>query len=220
LTHPQTDHYTGLIDVFKRYEVEYFITTGLDSGAQGFQALKDVVGSNGVRVINPTAGMKIRSDLIYLDILWPSKEYTLANMMEKVAVGEGSQGNVLGMKTTKIDPNNFSVVVNLSYGNFDALLTGDIGPEVTEDILKTNKIRDVEYIKIPHHGSKNGLTKELLEMATPEVGVISSGRGNSYGHPHKEIIKMLNEENITVLRTDEVGNVIVESDGEKWWIGY
>ncbi len=80
-------------------------------------------------------------------------------------------------------------------GEFEALLTGDIGPAVIEDIIAEGLVRDVEYIKTPHHGSKNGLTKKLLEASTPEIAVISVGK-NPWGHPHQEVIEILSERDI------------------------
>ena len=97
-------------------------------------------------------------------------------------------------------------------------MTGDLSPKATQQILERGLIKDVDYIKIPHHGSKNGLTLELLETSKPEIAVISVGRKNSYGHPHKEVLEMLASYGLRVLRTDEVGNVEIISDGKKWWI--
>jgi len=210
LTHPQLDHFGGLSEVFKRFQVERFVATSLDSGSQAYQALISMVGGSGVEVLNPTTGMVIRSGLLYLDIVWPSDDF-------QIAAGGVSWSNILGAFTTKKDPNDFSVVANLRLGEFDALLTGDIGPQVISKIIQTGKVRDVEYIKIPHHGSKNGLTKELLNAAIPEVAVISVGK-NSFGHPHKEILDLLKEYDIQVKRTDENGDVEVISDGKSWWI--
>ena len=221
LTHPQKDHYMGLIEVFERYDVQLFITTGLDSSAQEYEVLKSLVTGKGVRVVNPESGMKIGYDLIYLDILHPSKEFLAKNLTSQVAELTpprwNEQDNVLGAFTSKKDPNDFSIVSILSFGEFDALLTGDIGPDVTGDILKKGLIKDVDYLKVPHHGSKNGLTQDLLEKVSPQVAVISSGKNNSYGHPHKEVLKMLEEMEVKVLRTDGKGDVKITTDGEKWW---
>jgi beta-lactamase superfamily II metal-dependent hydrolase len=169
-----------------------------------------MVGGSGVEVLNPTTGMVIMSGLLYLDIVWPSDDF-------QIAAGGVSGGNILGAFTTKKDPNDFSIVANLRLGEFDALLTGDISPQVISKIIQTGKVRDVEYIKIPHHGSKNGLTKELLDAATPEVAIISVGK-NSFGHPHREILDLLKEYDIQTKRTDEDGDVEVLSDGKSWWI--
>jgi competence protein ComEC len=190
LTHPQLDHFGGLSEVFKRFQVERFVATGLDSSSQAYQALISMVGGSGVQVVNPTTGMVIRSGSLYLDIVWPTSDF-------QVAAGGVSKGNILGAFTTKKDPNDFSVVANLRLGDFDALLTGDIGPQVISEIIQTGKVRDVEYIKVPHHGSKNG---------------------NSFGHPHKEILDLLKEYGVQTKRTDENGDVEVVSDGKSWWI--
>lgn len=210
LTHPQLDHFGGLSEVLKRFQVEHFVATSLDSSSQAYQALISMVGGSGIQVVNPTTGMVIRSGLLYLDIVWPTSDF-------QVAAGDVSGGNILGAFTSKKDPNDFSIVANLRLGEFDALLTGDIDPKIISEIIQTGKIREVEYIKIPHHGSKNGLTKELLDIASPEVAVISVGK-NSFGHPHKETLNLLEEYGIQVKRTDENGDVEVISDGKSWWI--
>ena len=210
LTHPQLDHFGGLSEVFKRFQVERFVATSLDSSSQSYKALISMVGGKGIEVVNPTAGMVIRSGLLYLDIVWPSSDF-------QVAEGGTLGSNVLVAFTSKKDPNDFSVVANLRLGEFDALLTGDIGPRIIGEMIKTGRVHDVEYIKVPHHGSKNGLTKDLLEIALPEVAVISVGK-NSYGHPNQETLDMLTEYNIQIERTDESGDVEVTSDGKSWWV--
>lgn len=211
LTHPQTDHFKGLIEVFRRYDVGVFIATPLDSSTPEYKVLKNVVGGSGLKVINPTTGMVIRSGLLYLDIIYPNTELLTLEPTE-------TRGGVLGAFTSSRDPNEFSVVAILRLGEFDALLVGDIGTGVIDQVLATGLVGDVEYVKIPHHGSKNGLTRELLEVTTPEVAVISVGKGNRYGHPHKEVIEVLNERDIRILRTDKDGEIEVVTDGKSWWI--
>lgn len=211
LTHPQTDHFKGLIEVFRRYDVKVFIATPLDSSTPEYKVLKSVVGGSGAKVVNPTTGMVIRSGLLYLDMLYPNAEVL---SVEPAETGEG----VLGAFTSNRDPNDFSVVAVLRLGEFDALLTGDIRPGVIDEVLATGLVGDVEYIKIPHHGSKNGLTRELLDVSTPEVAVISVGAKNHYGHPHEEILKILSERDIRMLRTDKDGEIEVVTDGKSWWI--
>jgi len=221
-THPQKDHFMGLIAVLKRYEVQTFMATALDSSTQDWKALKSEVGSRGVRVFNSVSGQKLRIGLIHLDILWPSGEFLSENLTpnSNLTAGESANGSnaVLGAFTSKRDPNDFSIVAILSYKDFDALLTGDVSPLQERKIVGSGMVRSVEYIKVPHHGSKNGLTKDFLDAASPDVAVISVGKNNSYGHPHEEILKMLNDKKIKILRTDEMGDVVVETDGKEVWI--
>src|SRR3989344_5739703 len=210
LTHPQLDHYGGLIEVFRRYSVDTFLANGLDSGASSYQALKNAVGGSGVRVVTPKEDMVLRIGMIYLDILSPSQSLLTQEAPD-------SQANILGAFSSKKDPNDFSVVAIMRLGEFDALLTGDIGPSEIPEILAGGKVRDVEYIKVPHHGSKNGLTHKLLDASSPEIGVISVGK-NSYGHPNEETLKMLKEKGVRTLRTDEEGDIEIITDGNKWWV--
>ncbi len=209
LTHPQVDHYGGLIEVFTRYHVDTFVANGLDSGASSYQALKKAVGGSGARVVNPREGLVLRVGLIYLDILSPSQSLLTQEASD-------SEANVLGAYTSTRDANDFSVVAILRLGEFDALLTGDIGPTEIPEILALGKVKDVEYIKIPHHGSKNGLTLELLEASSPETAVISVGK-NSYGFPSEEVLQMLEEAKVRTLRTDTEGDIEVVSDGLSFW---
>jgi competence protein ComEC len=210
LTHPEADHLTGLIEVFKRYRVKTLVATPLDASSQGYQVLKNIVGGSGTRVVNPTSGMVIRLGLLYLDIVYPAnKNLGLTNPF--------INNDVLGAFSSNQSPNDFSIVANLRLGEFDALLTGDIGPKVINDVLATGKIRDIDYIKIPHHGSKNGLTKELLEASVPEIAVISVGK-NPWGHPHKEVLELLERYGLDIYRTDEHGNIEVVTNGKIWWV--
>lgn len=218
LSHPQTDHFGGLLEVLKRYDVGAFISSGLDSGSQEYSLLKSIVGGRGIRVINPTSGMVIRLGMIYLDILHPSEEFLSVN---STSLSTREEENVLGAYTSSRDPNEFSVVVILRLGEFEALFTGDIGPK-TSDLLAEQLVpgdsQRVEYIKIPHHGSKNGITGKLLDVIEPDVAVISVGEKNRYGHPHEEVIKLLKDRGIRILRTDKEGNIVIESDGSSMWL--
>ena len=214
MTHPEKDHYYGLIDVFKSYDVSYFITSGLDSVSQDYQVLKREVGSSGATVLRVRSDQSIRIGLMHLDILHPSEEYIAGNSSENSA-------QVLGAFTTLKNKNDFSIVAGLSFGEFDALLTGDIEDNVSDMIageLTLRTKREWEYIKVPHHGSKNGLSQKLLDVVNPKLAIISSGKNNSYGHQHEEVLKLFIDKNIKILRTDERGDVAVETDGKSYWL--
>lgn len=218
LSHPQLDHLGGLVEVLKRYSVETFVASALDSDSQEYKALKNEIRAKSVSIINPTTGLAIDVGVIHLDIVWPSHQFLKENGAELMA---HTNEAVLGAFTSSRNTNEFSVVANLSFGEFDALLTSDIGPAVMDNVvgqLVLSDSRSIEYIKVPHHGSKNGLTKELIDVTVPEIAIISVGAKNSYGHPHEVILKILSERDIKILRTDEVGDVVVVTDGKKWWL--
>lgn len=110
------------------------------------------------------------------------------------------------------DANETSLVVQLSYGSFSLLLTGDVEKEGEEELiafLKEQGIGDITVLKTAHHGSGRATSQALLAQVQPAVAVISCGRNNSYGHPHEETLSRLAEAGTRVYRTDESGTVTV-----------
>lgn len=208
LTNPDFDHYGGLIEVFKRYEVHTLLANSNDKSSSEYGVLKSLVGGSATTVIYPKEGMVMRSGEIQLDILWPTDFYYLAQ------ADLDQDKKVLGSSSVQNKPNNFSIVTHLKFGEFDALLTGDIEEEtsdvIADKIAKDKQNTTFEYIKVPHHGSTNGLTKKLLDTVKPQIAVISAGKNNSYGHPRAEIIDMLSKSGAKIRRTDLEGDVVIE----------
>ena len=218
LTHPQADHFFGLIDVFGKYKVETFVVTELRSDTPEFRVLEEVVGGSDSLVIRPKRGMSMRLGLIYLDILYPSESFLSANFDNSNDVNIVSdEEKSFGTKTSSRNANDFSVVFAMRYKDFNALITGDIGPDVMDEVLKED-IPKAKYLQVPHHGSKNGLTNELLDIVDPMVAVISAGRNNRHGHPHGEVLEMLGKRGVRIFRTDEMGDVVVSTDGERVFV--
>lgn len=214
LTHPQKDHYQGLIEVLRRYQVDNFLYHGLDSSNEGYRVLKNEVGSRGIKVIPALTGTTIRLGLISLDVVHPSEDFL---SRQAVRLSTGQAADAMAVYSSEKDPNNFSIVAKLSFGEFKAVLTGDLSPEVGDQLAQSSSLETVNYLKVPHHGSKNGLTQTLLEKINPKVAVISVGKDNSYGHPNQEIIDMLVSHGVKILRTDQLGDIEIESDGNTWW---
>ena len=193
LTHPEADHYTGLIEVFKKYKVNYFGQNNTISISQGYGVLEKVVGGSATQDLKLSKGVGLGVGMIYLDILNPVDGYK----------------NLLTNKQTS-GTNDNGVVVLLTYAQFKALFTADVENEVSGELSENVKIQNLDYIKVNHHGSKNGLSEKLLQAGMPKTAVISVGEKNSYGHPHMEILEMLTKYNVNILRTDEMGNVDYE----------
>jgi len=222
LTHPQADHYTGLISVIERYKVGNILANSLDSGNQSYEVLKKSILSHGVDVVNPVAGMGIRYNMIYIDILHPTERF----LAENLAIKEGdfaylnTQPNVLGASDSKLDPNEFSIVALMRFGSFKFLFTGDTSARVLDTLgttLSENGESSINYIKIPHHGSKTALSEEFYNSIDIDMAAIPVGR-NSYGHPNEEILKLLKDKGIKVYRTDQDGDIVTVTDGKKMWV--
>jgi len=105
----------------------------------------------------------------------------------------------------------------LTYGSFDVMLTADVDQGVEDEELATGLLKKTEVLKVPHHGSKTGMTERWLGIISPQLAIISVGR-NNYGHPSSEAMDLLSSKQIRVLRTDVNGDVEVVSDGKRWWV--
>ena len=122
----------------------------------------------------------------------------------------------LGAATFKVlsvanveDLNNDSIVLEFINGNDKVLLMGDAEKEIESNLNPG----DVDLIKVGHHGSHSSSTRDFLNRVTPEYAVITCGKDNKYGHPHKETMDTLKDMNIEVHRSDECGNIIFKSTG-------
>jgi competence protein ComEC len=108
--------------------------------------------------------------------------------------------------------NNTSLVLKIEsrYGSF--LFTGDIEDEAEEDITHLQKWLRSNVMKVPHHGGRTSLNQAFLEAVSPGIAVISSGRDNSFGHPHQETLSALS--GTQIFRTDWDGAVKAEAAPE------
>jgi competence protein ComEC len=93
-------------------------------------------------------------------------------------------------------------------GETAVLFTGDIEQEAEERLAETGALAS-EILKVPHHGSKGSLSERFLHAVDPQLGVVSAGHYNSYGHPAPAMLDLYRRLNIEVLRTDRHGAVTI-----------
>ncbi|MHB9034531.1 MAG: ComEC/Rec2 family competence protein [Anaerolineae bacterium] len=115
------------------------------------------------------------------------------------------------------DDNNHSIVLRISHGFIDFLLTGDIEAEAEQAILASGAALESEILKVAHHGSATSSGSQFLSVVQPEVAVISVG-ANPYGHPSPEVLQRLAAVSAQVMRTDLKGNIEIITDGESYQI--
>ena len=114
-----------------------------------------------------------------------------------------------------IEPGNgASLVLDLSYGDFHMLLTGDVEGKGEESLCENDRLRPYDVLKAAHHGSRNSGTEEFLQITQPSIALISAGVDNRYGHPHTETLERLGEAGCRVYSTQENGMLTVWTDGE------
>ena len=109
--------------------------------------------------------------------------------------------------------NDDSVVLEAVYGDVAILLPGDITAQVERAILPQLTPARLRVLKVAHHGSRTSTSRELVEAWRPQVALISVGRGNTFGHPAREVVERLERAGARVLRTDHDGQITLETDG-------
>ncbi|MFA6415905.1 MAG: ComEC/Rec2 family competence protein [Candidatus Paceibacterota bacterium] len=118
--------------------------------------------------------------------------------------------------TTNKKDNVDSLVARLSYGSTTFLLTGDsVSKEETDEINKLGDYLQADVLKVSHHGSRTSTSGNFLVRVRPPYAVISVGADNRYGHPTAETLERLKKIGAEILRTDEQGTIVFESDGQK-----
>jgi competence protein ComEC len=110
--------------------------------------------------------------------------------------------------------NDDSVVVEVRFGNVSLLLAGDAEASAEAGVARLLEPAGVRVMLAPHHGSATSSSRPLLEAAAPDLAVISAGRGNRYGHPHRAVLERYRAVGAHILRTDSDGAVMLRTDGQ------
>ncbi len=194
LSHHHVDHYGGMADVVRAFRPRFFLASSSAHTSPHYLKLLELVRDQRISALQPQATpRRLELGSVVLTVLPQAPE----------------------------DPgeeNNNSVGVRLQYGQFSVLFPGDA--EQTERLWWEKNAptlcADCCILKLAHHGSRNGTDAPWLDLVRPQLGVASMGRSNVFGHPHPETVALLAEHRIPLLRTDQDGTVVIESDGRTW----
>lgn len=129
-----------------------------------------------------------------------------------ISLGEEQEFMLFAPLGQHADPNEQGLTVLAASGDFEVLLTGDMGGAVEQLLLEHADLPDVELLVVGHHGSRYSTTAELLEEIRPDAAVISVGADNRYGHPAAETLERLEACGADIFRTDLQGTVVIRSD--------
>ena len=189
-THPHEDHIGGLDTVIDSFDFESIYMPKVSHTTQTFKDVLLAVSKKEKKVSTAGKGVSI-----------PTSGFTAVFMEPSRGVYE--------------DLNHYSAVLKISYGSTSFLLMGDAEAINEKDMQKNfpASMLKADLIKIGHHGSRSSSTKEFLEKVKPTYGVITVGAKNDYGHPHKEILSLMNELKIKCYRTDLNGTIQARSNG-------
>lgn len=188
-THADADHIGGMADLVDHFPVGRFIEGNDTSDSEVFAQLEKDIAARHVPTIYARAG-----DII--EGFGPAKIRLL--------------GPVPGFTD-----NNGSVVIEIDHEQINLLLMGDLEQPGEQKLEAIGAIRDVEVLKVGHHGSRTATGAALLGKSKPELALISVGARNRFGHPSPEAIERLDHARSQILRTDRLGAVWLHSNGKR-----
>jgi competence protein ComEC len=189
-THPHHDHIGGMDKIIKTFHIGSFYMSNTSYHTKHYNNLLKALKRTHTPLHLIEVGMSISLER-YVDI------------------------RIIGpLKKEYEDLNNQSIIIKIKHGKNRFLLMGDAGVEAEKDLIKHKSKLKANVLKVGHHGADTSTSKEFLEKVKPDYAVISVGRKNRYGFPDQSILKRLNEHHIAVYRTDQLGTIIVGSNGK------
>jgi competence protein ComEC len=190
-THPHEDHIGGLLSVLDSFPVSKVWDSGHNLGTMTQRKFLESVKKSRSKFEVVSAGLSQKIGDVMIQVIAPADSHRRSD-----------------------DANSSSVIIHVMWKNISFLLTGDAEHK---DSKMIDRYPRSTVLKISHHGSRNGTTRSLLQRIQPRVAVVSYGESNSYGHPHKEVLNLLEEFNVKLYSTVE-GSIVLKSNGENFSI--
>jgi competence protein ComEC len=183
VTHEQSDHAGGIEELLGRFPVAQLAYARLSRRLRG-----DAVAA-GATPVRVAKGAALRAGRLRIEVLWPPRE-------------------LLSVPLSGDDPNTQALVLLVRWRDFSMLLTADAEAEAVPI-----DPGPVDVLKVAHHGSDDAGLDELLDRLAPQLAVISVGAGNPYGHPTPGTLAALEAHDVTTLRTDRDGTIVLDVAG-------
>lgn len=194
VSHCDSDHVSGICDLMEACEkgeftIKHLVVADTSKEDENYKALVEAAEKIGITVMKLKRGDRLKEGELKIECIHPTYEYNTESA------------------------NDASLVLSLTYGEFDMLFSGDVEAEGEEFMLDAMENKKYEVLKVAHHGSKNSTSEEFLEKTKPGVALISCSKNNRYGHPHKEVLDRLDEVDSQVEITYENGAITIKTDG-------
>ena len=184
-THAHEDHIGGMSNIIYNFNINKYYMPNVPSKYKSYNNVLKALNKKNLELSNPNN----------------DDEYNLGESTIKILYnGENEE-----------DINNSSLIIEIKYKNTSFLLTGDTTKEIENNIL--DKFEKINVLKVAHHGSKDSSSAQFLSKTHPDYAIISVGKDNDYHHPHQVTLDKLNRINSKIYRTDQLGTIIITSDG-------
>ncbi len=188
LTHPHADHIGNADKIIQTYQPKEIWMDGLTFNSSIYERVIDAALNSDAVYKEPRTGDQASFGPFELSVLSPKE---LSN-----------------------DANNDSIAVKLTYKDISAIFTGDAEKEREKEMVAGNLNLKADILSLGHHGSSTSNQPFFLDKVAPQIAIYSAEKGNSYGHPHVEVLEWLKERNIETYGTDVNGTVTITTDGQ------
>ena len=192
-SHAHEDHVGGLAAVLAYFPAYHVYSPVTEASTKCFQNFVKYTQQQNLQVEVPAVGTT-----------WPLGSATVT---------------MLGPVAQYDDTNNTSIVLRIDYGSTSFLLTGDMEKSAEADLVNSGANLKADVLQVGHHGSSTSTSYVFLNAVLPEMGIISCGVNNKYGHPHEETLSILRDAKVDVYRTDLQGTITIGSDGQNYTVG-
>ena len=197
ISHCDKDHISAVEELVQMGYVTQVCLPYCEFPDDNYTMLEQLLKEHKVEVQYLSKGMQFCVDDVTFDCLYPEKVW-------QIEEANANSTNIL-----------------LSYKQFSMLFTGDITAEteicVAEQLLQRCQ-NEVTVLKVAHHGSKNSTSTQFLDMINAKYAIISAGKNNTYGHPHKDTLERLQKDECKIYTTIKQGAVRIETDGENMYL--
>lgn len=191
-SHAHEDHVGGLAAALAFFPANHVYSPVTEASTKCFQDFVKYTQQQGLQVEVPTVGTVWQLGGATVTMLGPVAQYS--------------------------ETNDTSIVLRVDYGATSFLLTGDMESDAERDLVNSGANLKADVLQVGHHGSSTSTSYLFLNAVLPEMGVISCGVNNKYGHPHEETLSILRDAGVDVYRTDLLGTVVIGSDGQNYTI--
>ncbi|MGJ9460276.1 S-layer homology domain-containing protein [Oceanobacillus sp. CF4.6] len=186
-THPHADHIGGLIPVLNEFPVSKFVDSGNAHTSQTYIDLLTIIDNKNIPFEIPSIG----------------QVYSFDNNFKMT---------VLHVNSNVTNANDASIVLKADYNNVNFMLTGDAESNIENTLVNKFDLNST-ILKAGHHGSNTSSSSAFINAVNPSATILSYGEGNSYGHPHAEVINRLQAIGSDIYSTAESGDISVLTNG-------
>ena len=191
-SHAHEDHVGGLAAALAYFPANHVYSPVTEVSTKCFQNFIKYTQQQGLQVEVPAVGTVWQLGSATVQLLGPIKQYN--------------------------DTNDTSLVLRIDYGSTSFLLTGDMESDAERDLVESGANLKVDVLQVGHHGSSTSSSYIFMNAVLPEMGIISCGANNKYGHPHEETLSILRDAGVDTYRTDLLGTITIGSDGSNYTV--